>query len=189
MVWAAVFTPGQWLNVHPTTSSFAECQQESQMGTCCSVKLQVYCIQVMGKAISHLSVTGNNQTPKGAIHSLGCPCFFLSQCFLESHSKSKKQRVQKSTSESTAMFSQGRNSHRKAQRFLPNSSSFFVSGACSSPCAAIGCFGNLQLFTVVGDKFLQQRMMGSKQYLARYSPGTQFPTRHKPPSWLQLSGP
>lgn len=31
--------------------------------------------------------------------------------------------------------------------------------------------------------------MGSKQYLARYSPETQFPTRHKPPSWLQLSGP
>lgn len=175
--------------MHPTTGSFAECQQESQTGTCCSVKLQVYCFQVRRKAISHLCVTGNNQMPKGAIPSLDGSNFFLSQRYLESHSKSKKQCVQKFTSESTAMFSQGRNSHRKAQHLLPNSSSFLVSGACCSPRAAVCSFENLQLFAVVGDKLLQQRMMGSKQYLARYSPETQFPTRHKPPSWLQLSGP
>lgn len=84
---------------------------------------------------------------------------------------------------------QGSHNHRKAQHFLPSRSLFLASRACSSPRAAACSFGHLQLFAVVGDGLLQQRMTGSKQYLARYSPGMQFPTRHKPPSWLQLSGP
>lgn len=84
---------------------------------------------------------------------------------------------------------QGSHSRRKAQHFLPSRSLFLASRACSSPRAAACSFGHLQLFAVVVDGLLQQRMTGSKQYLARYSPGMQFPTRHKPPSWLQLSGP
>lgn len=58
------FVPSWRVAEHVPSSSCAGCQPQSQTGTR-SAKPQVYCFGVKRKAIPHLGMTGNNQTPKG----------------------------------------------------------------------------------------------------------------------------
>lgn len=114
----AVVTPGQW---HPTTGSVAD----SQVGTYCFVKLQVYWFQVRRKAIFHLCMPDNNQSPKRMTNSLGGPSFFLSQF---PKMLQQNQSVQESLNESTAIFSQRSNSHRNHKISFPTAAGAMPGG-------------------------------------------------------------
>lgn len=137
--------------VHPTTDSIAD----SQLGTCCFVNPQVYWFQVRRKAIFHLS--DNNQSPK-RVTEFGWPQFLLVAEFPEK--LQQNQTVREFMCESTAVFSQGSSSHRNHKISFPAAACALPAGLQLSMCS----LGSPQLSVVEGDRFLQQRMMGSKQY-------------------------